>query len=1287
MVVRPAPMQGYVLAAFTAALACCLEPLPVSAQPLPEERSAVVLNAARLAYNDGNYDFAAEKFREYIRHANSRTEAASGYFGLGLCLLERPQKDWRGAVEALTAAVTATSFPEKPYALYYLGLANRGLAMQMQSAAATRPAAPAATTPEYYLRHAATHFAAAAEAFAGMMDRPPAADARELPAAFEWMVRSRCDQSDVLIRLKRFKEAATAVEAVVNNPAWRKSRYANLALYYHGYACFGLKNYDAAGHSLSQLAPFNQPEIGVHVQFLLARTHHLAGEYAEAMANYQGLVDNFMSQRQLAIEALKNPAAFKDRPQELARLKETAAAPPPDYVVRALFHWGVLAADLSRYDEALPRLMECAEKYPQSPVAAEARLRAGICLFHLRRWADAAKFLEPLADHPQWADRALRWLAKAQAEDANPANLDVDTGQPVSVRLAARRQKAAAWPGSLAAPIENLRKAEQRALAAEATDPEARGRRLYILLDLGDMLREAGQHKDAAATYAVICKLAGAGPLAEHAMVRQIAALQLAGEYAVSDQVCLRFQSLMPSSTLLPEVLARHAENALLSAASTQPPPSPQAQKLAYGEAIRRFQRLLEKYPEGDYAALAHYGIAVAHYEMGQFAEAAKMLEAIPENARTGELAGVSYFLADCLLRTLPVGATDALSAARLLRDLERINGLLSAFIVVKEGKPDSVDAIIKLGYCYQRTAALLVDPAERVRQLSLARRHYATVVQQFPNHPLYPVALFEAAKCYAQLGSGAAAMNELAKFQTEPLNQSPLAPIALMHMADALRVRGKPAEAVGILLKLRAEHEAKMAADPVRAEYVPILQYATALALKEAGRLAEAADLFQSIAKNFPRWPGAAEVPWRLAQCHRDQAQAEVAAARKALNAADAAKAPAAREALEAAMNQYRAAATELATGAAAVAGRFPESDVALHMYYDAAWCWRAIADHEIDTARRKLLADARAKLEDRAARDGALRLMRMARYGEVPLSEVPVQPAEKQVRACYKALIDLNPNVRLANDARFELAEYLLLRDEHAPAIALLTEALDNNPPVELAERMRLRLGSLYLMKNDAKAAMPHFEAILANPKSYLHAYARVGAGEALYVQGAFKEAIEMLSPMAEAPVGKAITGVSDRAVLRIAHAHAQLKNWKACEVALQGFNTRFSASPLVNEAGYCRGWALQNMKDYDGAVAAYAEVARRANGELAAKALFQMGMCRLEQNRPQDAIEPLLTVAYGYAYPEWSAAAMCEAARALVQTGQVQQAAALLDRVVTEFPRSPWADIARKRRAQFK
>ena len=113
---------------------------------------------------------------------------------------------------------------------------------------------------------------------------------------------------------------------------------------------------------------------------------------------------------------------------------------------------------------------------------------------------------------------------------------------------------------------------------------------------------------------------------------------------------------------------------------------------------------------------------------------------------------------------------------------------------------------------------------------------------------------------------------------------------------------------------------------------------------------------------------------------------------------------------------------------------------------------------------------------------------------------------------------------------------------------------------------------------------------------------------------------------------------------------------------------------------------GLALQNMKRFDEAVNQYGEVTKRTAAEVAARAQFQIGLCRVEQKRPADATKALLAVAYTYDYPEWTAPAWYEAGRALAEEKKQEEAAKLWRRVVQEFPASKWAPLAQQRLAEL-
>jgi TolA-binding protein len=73
-------------------------------------------------------------------------------------------------------------------------------------------------------------------------------------------------------------------------------------------------------------------------------------------------------------------------------------------------------------------------------------------------------------------------------------------------------------------------------------------------------------------------------------------------------------------------------------------------------------------------------------------------------------------------------------------------------------------------------------------------------------------------------------------------------------------------------------------------------------------------------------------------------------------------------------------------------------------------------------------------------------------------------------------------------------------------------------------------------------------------------------------------------------------------------------------------------------------------------------------------------------MEQKRPADAAKALLTVAYTYDYPEWTAPAWYEAGRALAEEKKQEEAAKLWRRVVQEFPKSKWAPLAQQRLAEL-
>jgi TolA-binding protein len=1235
----------------------------------------MLLAGARRAYNEKNYPFAAQRFKEFLDKYGNHKEANSARYGLALALLDGPERDYQRALDALQPLAGAKDFPEHPFVLYYLGVAQRGLGVRELAQADAKPqeAAQHRNAANGRFDEGGKQFAAAVSAFSDRVKEPVPADAKELPIDLEWAARARCDQAEMQLRGRKTKEAQATAAPFVKDEPLKKSRYRTLGLYYHGTASFLLKEYQTAGRSLNVTAVLDDPVFGTHARYLVARIHHVNDEGAEAAAGYEAVLADYAKQKSAANEALKQPDKFKNDPEERARLEALARGPAPDHVNRATLYLGELLYESGKYADAQARFGAFAQANPNMPLTAEANLRIGFCQVQQRQFPEAIRTLQPLADkEARLADQALLWIAKAQAGAVDPAK---------------------PWQeqeNALKGAVETFRRAAEKAQGLTNTDPEAKSRRAEILLEMADAQQQARQFKEAVNTYNQLLNEKALPDREEEITQRQATALHLGGDYAESDRICAAFQQKYPKSPLLPEVLFRHAENAYFTALAAEKNPNlpDRANALAKlnDEVIKRYGVVIEKYPEDAHVNLARYGVAMGHYRKGDLDKAVEVLKTIPDADRNGDLALVPYLQADCLIKTAPAKADDALAAGKLEEQLKEAVALLDAFVNAQANGPQAPDALIKLGFCHQRMAGLLAEKQEKDKEFAAARAAYEKLMQQFGKHELFPTAVLERAKVIA-VNDLNGAVNELRRFQNDGnLKAPPVAPMALLQLATYLRAQNKAQEAADVLAKCRQENEEKLKNDPARAAWVPLLQYHHGLALKEAGKRAEARTVLEGVIKGSPNRPEAAEAALRWGQSLKDDGLAKVADANKKL--ANPGLKPeekaAANKALDDGLKDVRDAVAYLESQAEGLKNRQPPVEARARMLYEAAWGNRTLGDAEAAAARAKLQKDRWEKLKDQLARKAPNGQVPMP---EVPLSDVPLQTAEQKARADYRALIDSFPDLALAGDARFELAELHADRGDHDTAIKMLREGLDKEPPPKLTDKVRMRLGACLAAKGDNKAALAQFAAVYANAKSPHAAQAYYRAGECQLALGQPAEAVKLLAVFRDRGEFQNLPGVTDKALLRLGHALADLKQWDASRQAHEQVASRFPQSVWVHEARYGIGWAHQNQKRYDEAVNVYQQVANGTATEVGAKAQLQIGLCRLEQKRYAEAATALLVVPFTYDYPEWNAVALVEAARTFKELKQNDQATKLLERVIRDYPDSKWAEVAKERLAEIK
>src|SRR5262249_52185883 len=259
------------------------------AQVPADLQAQMILISARKAYTEKNYQFAADRFREFLQKFGSHPKATDARYGLALTLLEQPERNYAQAAEQLQHLAGNKAMPEYPFVLYYLGLAKRGLGLSELAQATTKPneAQQRRQNANQRFNEAAQNFAAAGATFKERVKSD--ANAAEPTLNQEWLARCWCDLAEMEIRLLKAKEAQKTAEPLAKDAAFAKSRYQRLGSYYHGYASFLLEDYAAAARSLNRQDLFADMVFGAHARYLMGRIHQRDGEHAEAGVQYEAV--------------------------------------------------------------------------------------------------------------------------------------------------------------------------------------------------------------------------------------------------------------------------------------------------------------------------------------------------------------------------------------------------------------------------------------------------------------------------------------------------------------------------------------------------------------------------------------------------------------------------------------------------------------------------------------------------------------------------------------------------------------------------------------------------------------------------------------------------------------------------------------------------------------------------------------------------------------------------------------------------------------------------------------
>jgi TolA-binding protein len=311
-------------------------------------------------------------------------------------------------------------------------------------------------------------------------------------------------------------------------------------------------------------------------------------------------------------------------------------------------------------------------------------------------------------------------------------------------------------------------------------------------------------------------------------------------------------------------------------------------------------------------------------------------------------------------------------------------------------------------------------------------------------------------------------------------------------------------------------------------------------------------------------------------------------------------------------------------------------EPTLRVSLYYEKAWCLRGLGKlDEAAKAYRQVLAEP----------TGSLDLHARLEVAEIEFGQKQFDAAAEDLRR---------------------------LRE------ALTTRSADAPPEVVEQCTYRLAVCEFELERFEESAGL--FEEFIHQfPKTSLLASASYYCGDALCKIGRYERAVPYLARVVKDFDADPAYPAS---LLRLGDCQAALQRWALSEEAFNRYLDRSAEGDLWYQAWFGLGWARENQKRYDEAMAAYQKVVERHQGPTAARAQFQTGQCLFAQGKHEDAVRELLKVDILYAYPEWSAAALYEAARCFEKLGKTTEAKQHFQQVEDKYGQTQWAKMAVQR-----
>ena len=269
--------------------------------------------------------------------------------------------------------------------------------------------------------------------------------------------------------------------------------------------------------------------------------------------------------------------------------------------------------------------------------------------------------------------------------------------------------------------------------------------------------------------------------------------------------------------------------------------------------------------------------------------------------------------------------------------------------------------------------------------------------------------------------------------------------------------------------------------------------------------------------------------------------------------------------------------------------------------------------------------------------------------------------------------------------HDATYRLAEHASSAQDYARARRLAGELIQSGVDGSLLAHALYLDGHAASLSGDWQLAHPSLERLISElPDSQLRVPAEYWLAEGLYQESRIEEAglnFEALDGRLDgtSPAWMAMIP------LRRAQILAQRESWHDAEEIAEQIATRFPQFRQQYEVDYLLGRCHAAQARFEQARAAYRRVTDSPIGgktETAAMAQWMIGEGHFHQKQYDDAIRAYLRVEILYDFPRWQAGGLLQAGKCFELKGEWDEAVRLYGRLLQHFPHTTFAGEATKR-----